>query len=89
MANDTIANVISEMSGIATERQLREQNKAKRDAQRAREEEEAAAARRNANAMLDVQNERDRAWYATHLGHLSAKQYRDFCQQEYGFDPGV
>jgi hypothetical protein len=86
---DDLSTIIAEMSGKVTERQLREQKKAKRDAQQEQIDADAEIAKRSAIAVLDEKDARDRRWYPTHLGRLSSQQCRDYCQQEYGFDPGV
>jgi hypothetical protein len=89
MADESMADIIAEMSGKQTERMLREQKKAQRDARQEQIDADAEIAKRSAIAVLDEKDARDRRWYATHLGRLSSQQYRDYCQQEYGFDPGV
>jgi hypothetical protein len=89
MANDPIADIVAEMSGKQTERQLREQQKARLTAQQEAQAEEDEYSRRSAQVMLDEQAARDRKWKAEHLGGMSAAQYRNYIRQEFGFDPGV
>ena len=89
MASDNLSDIIAEMSGKQTERQLREARKARRDAQEERIADDAEIAKRSAIAVLDERDARDRRWCASHLGSLTPQQYRDYCRQEYGFDPGV
>jgi hypothetical protein len=89
MANDTMADIIAEMSGKQTERQLREAKKAQKTAQQEAQAEEDEFSRRNAAIMLDERDARDRKWKAEHLGAMTPQQYRNYIRQEFGFDPGV
>ena len=89
MANDPLADIVAEMSGKQTERQLREAKKAQRTAQQEAQAEEDAFSRRNADIMLDARDARDRKWKAEHLGAMTPQQYRNYIRQEYGYDPGV
>jgi hypothetical protein len=89
MANDTLADVVAEMSGKQTERMIREQKKAQRDAQQERVDAEAEVAKRGAVAILDERDRRDAAWFDTHLGSLTPAQFRQYCRERYGYDPGV
>jgi hypothetical protein len=87
MVDDTIANVIAEMSGKQTERQLREAKKAARDAQQEQIAAEAEADKRAANVMLDVQEERNRKFRYSNLGTLSDGELRRLVRNDHGFEP--
>ena len=52
MTDKTLADIVAEMQASTTARHDHDWKKTQAAAQRAREDEEAAAARRNANAML-------------------------------------
>jgi hypothetical protein len=86
---DNIARVVAEMSASTKARTDHDWKKAQKAARDQRIDDDAEIAKRSAIAVLDEKDARDRRWYATHLGRLSASQYRDYCQKEYGFDPGV
>jgi hypothetical protein len=89
MANDPISDIVAEMSGKVTERQLREAKKAQKTAQQEAQAEEDEFSRRNAAIMLDERDARDRKWKAEHLGAMTPQQYRNYIRQEYGYDPLV
>lgn len=91
MAKDetSIADIVKDMSASMGPRNERDWQKAQKTAREERINDDAEIAKRSAIAVLDERDARDRRWYATHLGRLSSQQYRDYCQQEYGFDPGV
>jgi hypothetical protein len=89
MADRTIADIVNEMSTSANARTDHDWKKQQKAAQQSRIDEEAEVAKRAAVEVLNERDRRDRAWVVSHLGRLSASAYRDWCQQEYGFDPGV
>jgi hypothetical protein len=89
MADESMADIIAEMSGKQTERMIREQKKAQRDAQQEKIDAEAEVAKRGAVAILDERDRRDQQWFDTHLGSLTPAQYRQYCRERFGFDPGV
>jgi hypothetical protein len=88
MADESMANIIAEMSGKQTERQLREQKKAQRDARQEQIDADAEIAKKSAIAVLDERDRRDREWINSHMGRLTAQEFRNLCR-EWGFDPGV
>lgn len=89
MTDKTLADIVAEMQASTTARSDRDWQKAQKAAQQSRIDEDVEAARRVAIATLDERDRRDREWYARNLGSLTPQQYRNFCRQEYGFDPQV
>jgi hypothetical protein len=89
MADDSIKNIVAEMSGKETSRLVLERAKAETAARKERADEQVEAARLVAKETLDERDRRWRAYSVAHLGQMTPQQYRDYCQQEYGFDPGV
>jgi hypothetical protein len=89
MADESMADIIAEMSGKQTERMLREQKKAQRDAREEQIAADAEIAKRSAIAVLDERDRRDNAWLDSHLGSLTPAQYRTYCRERFGFDPLV
>jgi hypothetical protein len=89
MADDSIKNIIAEMSGKETSRLVLERAKAETAARNERIDEQAAIAKRVATETLNESDRRNERWLQTHLGNLTASEFRAYCQQRYGYDPGV
>jgi hypothetical protein len=92
MAKDetgNIARLVAEMSASTHPQPQADWKKQEKAARDGRVTEQVEVAQRVAEATLNLKDKRDREWYAEHLGRLSAREYRLYCQQEYGFDPGV
>jgi hypothetical protein len=84
---DGLDQIIAEMSGKVTERQLREAEKAKRTAQQEAQAEEDAYNRRSAIAMLEEKEKRDLTFYYDNLGSLSDGELRRLIRKQHGFEP--
>jgi hypothetical protein len=89
MADRNVADVVREMSADYAGITERDRRKAQKSAQQSRIDEEAEVAKRGAVAILDERDRRDAAWFDTHLGSLTPAQYRQYCRERFGFDPGV
>jgi hypothetical protein len=89
MADDNIADIVKQMSDSTRsqpQHDWKAQQKAARDE---RIDEQAAVARRVAAETINENDRRNEAWLQTHLGNLTASEFRAYCQQRYGYDPGV
>jgi hypothetical protein len=87
MANDNMADIVAEMSGKTSERYDRERAKAQKAAQQEQIAAEAEADKRSANAMLDVQEQRNKAYRYSNLGNLSDHELRRLIRSDHGFEP--
>lgn len=87
MANDPISDIVAEMSGKVTERQLREAKKAQKTAQQERVAEQVEVARQAAIATLNEKDRREADWCFRNLGSLSDHELRKLIRQEHGFEP--
>jgi hypothetical protein len=84
-----MADIIAEMSGKTSARFERERQQAQKTAREERIDDDAEIAKRSAIAVLDERDRRDLKWFDTHLGSLTPAQYRQYCRERFGFDPGV
>ena len=90
MAKDeSMDRIIAEISGKSSERFERDRQQAQKAARNERVSEQVEAARRVAVATLEERDRLDQKWLDGHLGSLSPAQYRQYCRERYGFDPGV
>jgi hypothetical protein len=89
MAEKAIADIVKEMSASTTARSDRDWKAAEKAARNERIDEQAAVAKRVATETLNENDRRNEAWLQTHLGNLTASEFRAYCQQRYGYDPGV
>ena len=89
MADDNVARVVAEMSASTRSRTEHDWKAAEKAARDGRIDEQAAVAKRVATETLNENDRRNEAWLQTHLGNLTASEFRAYCQQRYGYDPGV
>jgi hypothetical protein len=82
-----VARVVAEMSASTTARTDRDWKAAEKVARQEQIAAEAEADKRSANAMLDVQEERNRKFRYSNLGTLSDGELRRLIRNDHGFEP--